>query len=68
MDCDNIYSSKLNKNLIVTCLDQRPDFEFRYEKLDYALAFERVIEFHSPSLESINVIKGKYFDDRNVGY
>lgn len=30
---DNFYSKDLPKNLVVTCLDQRPDFEFNYEKL-----------------------------------
>lgn len=30
---DNIYSEGITKNLVVTCLDQRPGFVFEYEKL-----------------------------------
>lgn len=30
---DNLYSKGLPKNLVVTCLDQRPDFEFEFQKL-----------------------------------
>ena len=30
---DNIYSKDLPKNLVVTCLDQRPDFVFDYTQL-----------------------------------
>ena len=30
---DNLYSQNLPKNLVVTCLDQRPNFEFEYNKL-----------------------------------
>lgn len=30
---DNLYSKDITKNLVVTCLDQRPSFEFEYNKL-----------------------------------
>jgi adenylosuccinate synthase len=30
---DNLYSKDITKNLVVTCLDQRPNFEFDYKKL-----------------------------------
>jgi len=33
LDVDNIYSSGYNKNLVVTCLDQRPEFQFDYNKI-----------------------------------
>lgn len=37
LDCDNIYVPKYKaiKNIVVTCLDQRPDFQFDKEKLRY---------------------------------
>lgn len=31
---DELYSKDIPKNLVVTCIDQRPDFEFQYEKLN----------------------------------
>jgi adenylosuccinate synthase len=31
---DNIYSGDIKKNLVVTCLDQRPDFQIEYEKFN----------------------------------
>lgn len=33
MEVDNLYSSPFRKNLVVTCLDQRPTYEFHYEKI-----------------------------------
>lgn len=33
LDIDNIYSKGCYKNLVVTCLDQRPDFKFEYNKI-----------------------------------
>jgi adenylosuccinate synthase len=30
---DNLYSKDIPKSLVVTCLDQRPGFEFEYDKL-----------------------------------
>jgi len=30
---DNFYSKGVPKNLVVTCLDQRPDFEFEFNKI-----------------------------------
>jgi adenylosuccinate synthase len=30
---DNLYSKGLPKNLVVTCMDQRPGFEFDYQQL-----------------------------------
>lgn len=44
--CDDIYSSGYEKNLIVTCLDQRPGFSFPYSKL--TADFESIKETFSP--------------------
>lgn len=33
MEVDNLYSSSLRKNLVVTCLDQLPSFKFDYSKI-----------------------------------
>lgn len=33
LEVDNIYSENINKNLIVTCIDQRPGFTFDYNKI-----------------------------------
>jgi adenylosuccinate synthase len=45
MRFDNLYSKGLPKNLVVTCLDQREDFTFEYDKLD--MKFNRVYNSHS---------------------
>lgn len=49
---DNIYSEGISKNLVVTCLDQRPDFEFDYTKL--SPIFNKI--FYSYSADSINFV------------
>ena len=46
LDIDNIYSYKIKKNLVVTCLDQRPDFKFDYSQ--FKGRFEKVYESRSP--------------------
>jgi len=46
LDIDNIYSNEcINKNIVITCLDQRPDF-----KLDksHFRRYKNIIEFSSP--------------------
>lgn len=54
LEVDNIYSGKFNKNLIVTCMDQRPDFEFNYSTLK--VGFKSIFESYSPeSKDFINV-------------
>lgn len=35
LDVDNIYSNGCYKNLVVTCIDQRPEFQFDYKKLTH---------------------------------
>lgn len=46
LDVDNIYSEGIKKNLVVTCLDQRPDFSFDYKKLN--TRFEKIYNSFSP--------------------
>lgn len=48
LEIDNQYNPfKINKNLVITCLDQRPDFSFDYTKLKQS--FGTKITFSSPS-------------------
>lgn len=44
---DNIYSKEITKNLVVTCLDQRPEFHFDLWKLKNA-KFNMMYESWSP--------------------
>jgi len=46
LDVDDIYSVGLKKNLVVTCLDQRPGFKFDYNKLN--MKFEKIFNSFSP--------------------
>ena len=45
LDIDNIYSNFAGKNLVITCLDQRPGFDFEYDKLPQ---FDDYYESSSP--------------------
>lgn len=47
---DSIYSSDpyIRKNLVVTCLDQRPDFQFDYSKIESGSDIVEFIESYSP--------------------
>lgn len=45
MNIDDIYSNRCNKNLVVTCLDQRPGFVFDYSKIK--TKFRRIYESNS---------------------
>lgn len=53
---DNIYSSGkyVNKNLVITCLDQLPDFEFDFSLLDEE--FDNVYESHSPDSKDYKIV------------
>jgi adenylosuccinate synthase len=55
---DSIYSNGKvkSKNLVVTCLDQIPDFEFDYKQLN--TSFSSVYESNSPKSE--NFLKKKF--------
>lgn len=48
LDVDSIYTDGINynTNLVVTCLDQIPDFEFKYELLDRQ--FDEIYNSYSP--------------------
>lgn len=48
---DNIYSEDMRKNLVVTCLDQRPEFNFEHNKLECRI---RKV-FHSTSPDSKDI-------------
>jgi adenylosuccinate synthase len=43
---DNLYSKNITKNLVVTCIDQRPGFEFEYEKLK-GMRFKQIFNSYS---------------------
>lgn len=47
---DNIYSEGISKNLVVTCLDQRPGFKFDYDKL--SLKFNTIYNSYSADSSS----------------
>lgn len=52
---DELYGAKrFPRNLVVTCLDQRPDFKFEVEKLDPH--FERVWGSYSPDSSNIKLL------------
>lgn len=54
LEIDHIYSSTAKKNLIVTCMDQRPDFEFNYSTLGFK--FKSIFESYSPaSKDFVNI-------------
>jgi len=48
---DDIYSKNLPKNLVVTCLDQRPNFEFDYNKLK--TSFKEIYNSYSADSKSL---------------
>lgn len=48
---DAIYSGNIEKNLVVTCLDQRENFQFDYSKLK--TKFKNIYESRSPFSEKI---------------
>lgn len=54
LSVDNIYSNDCKKNLVVTCLDQRPNFKFDYSKLKFY--FENKYESYSDVYQNITLI------------
>jgi len=52
---DNIYSKGVRKNLVMTCLDQRPDFEFDYMKLKES--FDLIYKSYSPDSKDFKTYK-----------
>lgn len=62
LEIDKIYSDKLfsrevRKNLIITCLDQRPDFDFDVSKLN--TNFGKVIKSYSPESNGFKVTENR---------
>jgi adenylosuccinate synthase len=54
---DSLYSGNIRKNLVVTCMDQRPDFKFEYDKINKE--FFRIIESYSPDSQHFKVAHSK---------
>jgi adenylosuccinate synthase len=55
---DNLYSKNIPKNLVVTCLDQRPGFEFEYNKL--RTRFKKIYNSYSADSKSFLPIQDNY--------
>lgn len=51
LDVDRIYSGEIEKSLVVTCLDQRENFQFNYTNLH--TKFKNIYESRSPYSENI---------------
>jgi adenylosuccinate synthase len=58
LKADSNYSSGYPKNLVVTCLDQRPDFSFDYSKLK--TIFDGILESRSPEAKNLETITYKF--------
>jgi adenylosuccinate synthase len=50
---DDIYSEGIPKNLVITCLDQRPDFEFDYNRLN--IKFKKIYNSYSADSETFKI-------------
>jgi len=55
LECDNSYSWMAKKNLVVTCLDQRPSFNFDFLKLPYTMG--KVYGNYSPHSNNFKKIE-----------
>ena len=51
---DKIYSPGRKRKLVVTCLDQRMNFDFEYSKLNHIFEPEDTFESYSPNVEDFN--------------
>lgn len=51
---DAIYSTGITKSLVVTCLDQRPGFDFDYDK--FGGVFKNIYESYSPDSQTIKKV------------
>jgi adenylosuccinate synthase len=54
MEVDNLYITPIKRNLVVTCLDQRPDFQFNVSKIEAHL--ERVFHSYSPESKDFKIM------------
>jgi adenylosuccinate synthase len=55
---DNIYSDKISKNLVVTCVDQRPDFKFDITQFK-GFHINKFLTSHSPDSKDFTESKDK---------
>jgi adenylosuccinate synthase len=55
---DNLYSKDIPKNLVVTCLDQRPGFEFEYNKIK--TRFKQIYNSYSADSKSFIPLEHQY--------
>lgn len=55
LNCDDAYAYGTKRNLVVTCLDQRPDFPFDYNKID--CNFAAIYNSYGPTAKDINLLK-----------
>lgn len=51
---DKMYSPGCIRKLVVTCLDQRMNFDFEYSKLNHTFEPEEILESYSPDVEDFN--------------
>lgn len=58
---DNLYSKDIPKNLVVTCLDQRPGFEFEYENL--TTRFREIYNSYSSDSKSFIPLFNEQYSD-----
>lgn len=58
--CDEIYSSGLSKSIVVTCMDQRPDFIFDFDKLN--TTFKSAMMSYGPTANDIRKVELKAKD------
>lgn len=54
IEIDKIYSGNAERNLVVTCLDHRPNFKFDYDKMR---PFNKTYESYSAESKNFKKIK-----------
>lgn len=54
IEVDGLYTPPIKRNLVVTCLDQRPGFQFDVSKIDAHL--ERVFHSYSPESKDFKIM------------
>ena len=52
MDINSSYSPLIKRNLVVTCLDQRPDFKFNPDAIKSS-GLDKIFLSSSPSSDSV---------------
>lgn len=59
IECDSNFSKDLEKNLIITCVDQLPDFDVDDMIKSIEQPFSKIYISKGPSLENISLYKSK---------